>query len=266
MAGNSTYHSLQLKLERRFSSGLFLLGSYTLSKLLTTSNHVHETDLGGTGGRFSPYERHRAKSLSHDDVPQVLSIAFAYQLPFGPGKRFRSSNPVINRLTEGWGISVIQRASSGLPTIIDSGQCNVPGQLAASCVPALKDGANPFLVSKEGYDPGDGRPLLNAESFEPLSVFEGFGYTGAGPRVQNFRLFGYSNTNMSIYKDTHITEKVKFQLRFEMFNLWNQHIFTASGQFGESAFTTDIASPDFGMWNGAVTNPRNIQIGARLEF
>jgi hypothetical protein len=71
---------------------------------------------------------------------------------------------------------------------------------------------------------------------------------------------------MSIYKDTRISEKVKFQLRFEMFNLWNQHIFTASGQFGESAFTTDIASPDFGMWNGNVTNPRNIQIGARLEF
>jgi hypothetical protein len=142
----------------------------------------------------------------------------------------------------------------------------VPGQLAASCVPALREGANPFLVSKDGYDPGAGQPLLNADSFEPLAVFEGFGYTGAGPRVQNFRLFGYSNTNMSIYKDTRISEKVKFQLRFEMFNLWNQHIFTASGQFGESAFTTDIASPDFGMWNGNVTNPRNIQIGARLEF
>lgn len=266
MAGNSTYHSLQLKLERRFSSGMFLLGSYTLSKLLTTSNHVHETDLGGTGGRFSPYERHRAKSLSHDDVPQVLSVAFAYELPFGTGKRFRSSNPVINKLTEGWAISVIQRASSGVPTIIDSGQCNVPGQLAASCVPALKEGANPFLVSKDGYDPGDGRPLLNANSFEPLEVFENFGYTGAGPRVQNFRLFGFSNTNMSIYKDTRISEKVKLQLRFEMFNLWNQHIFTASGQFGESAFTTDIASPDFGMWNGTVTNPRNIQMGVRLEF
>jgi hypothetical protein len=266
MAGNSTYHSLQLKLERRFSSGMFLLGSYTLSKHLTTSNHVHETDLGGTGGRFSPYERHRAKSLSHDDVPQVLSVAFAYELPFGTGKRFRSGNPVVNKLTEGWAVSIIQRASSGLPTIIDSGQCNVPGQLAASCVPALREGANPFLVSKDGYDPGTGSPLLNADSFEPLGVFEGFGYTGAGPRVQNFRLFGYSNTNMSIYKDTRISEKVKFQLRFEMFNLWNQHIFTASGQFGESAFTTDIASPDFGMWNGNVTNPRNIQIGARLEF
>ena len=59
---------------------------------------------------------------------------------------------------------------------------------------------------------------------------------------------------------------MRFELRFEFFNLWNRHVFTDSGQFGSSAFVNDIAAPDFGFWNGAVTNPRNIQIGARLEF
>ena len=59
---------------------------------------------------------------------------------------------------------------------------------------------------------------------------------------------------------------MSFQLRAEFFNVWNQHIFTADGQFGSMAYTNDLASPEFGLWNGSVTTPRNIQVGARLEF
>ena len=266
MAGSSHYHSLQAKFERRFTTSLFVLGSYTLSKLITTSTHAHETDLGQAGGSLSPYERHRTMALAHDDVPQLFSLSMAYELPFGPGKRFNSSNSFVNRLTEGWAVSLIQRASSGTPVSIGSGQCNVPDQLRASCLPALREGADPFLVDKSDYDPGSGRPLLDVNAFEPLSAFESFGYTGAGSRVQNIRLYGYSNSNLSIYKDTRLAEQVNFQLRFEIFNLWNQHYFSTSGACCEQAFDTDISSPAFGMWNGAVSNPRNIQVAARIEF
>ncbi len=50
--------------------------------------------------------------------------------------------------------------------------------------------------------------------------------------------------------------------------MWNWHNFTAAGNdfHGRFAFDTDIASPDFGMWNGSVTDPRVIQVAARLEF
>ena len=104
-AGSSTFHSFQLKMEKRLSEGLFALGSYTLSKNLTTSFHAHEgalADRNGVSGVFSPYERHRGKSLAHDDVPHVLSVAWVYELPFGPTKRFRSDSGVLNRIIEGW--------------------------------------------------------------------------------------------------------------------------------------------------------------------
>jgi hypothetical protein len=140
----------------------------------------------------------------------------------------------------------------------------VPDQLRASCIPALKSGANPFSVSKGSFDPGHGVPLFNVDAFEPVSSFNF--YTGVGPRVSNIRMFGFSNTNFSLHKTTRIGEKLRFQLLAEFFNVWNQHIFTASGQFGSMAFTNDLASPDFGFWNGSVTKPRNIQVGARLEF
>ena len=105
------------------------------------------------------------------------------------------------------------------------------------------------------YTPGDGEPLLNRDAFERVESFNF--YTGVGPRVSNVRLYPYTNTNLSLYKTTRIAEKVRFELRFEFFNLWNQHIFTASGQFGSSAFENDIAEPRtsaFGM--ASVTDPR----------
>jgi hypothetical protein len=58
------------------------------------------------------------------------------------------------------------------------------------------------------------------------------------------------------------------QFRFEMFNMWNWHIFNAPGEEnnGLSAFDTDLASPTFGKWNGNVSDPRTMQISLRFEF
>jgi hypothetical protein len=49
--------------------------------------------------------------------------------------------------------------------------------------------------------------------------------------------------------------------------VWNWHNWNGeSTQWGGNAFNTDVASADFGMWNGSVTAPRVIQLAARLEF
>jgi hypothetical protein len=39
-----------------------------------------------------------------------------------------------------------------------------------------------------------------------------------------------------------------------------------AGSYNFSAFNTDVASPSFGMWNGTVSDPRNIQFGLKLLF
>ena len=77
--GNATYHSLQMKLEKQFSNGLFLLSSYTWSKTLT--------DASSTIGGFSTSARdqyNRAEALAFSDVPSRLVVAFNYELPIGP--------------------------------------------------------------------------------------------------------------------------------------------------------------------------------------
>jgi len=106
--------------------------------------------------------------------------------------------------------------------------------------------------------------LFNLAAFEPANSFNL--YFGSGSRITNLRGFGYHNEDFSLVKNTHITERVGFQIRAEAFNVFNWHIFSNTGQFGGSAITTDVASPTFGMWNGSVSDPRNLQIGAKLLF
>jgi hypothetical protein len=72
---------------------------------------------------------------------------------------------------------------------------------------------------------------------------------------------------MTLMKNTRVTEQVGIQFRAEFFNIWNWHIFNCSfACFGGSAIITDVAAPDFGMWNGTITPPRSIQFGMKVLF
>src|SRR5262249_30302360 len=142
-------------------------------------------------------------------------------------------------------------------------------QLSAMCLPALLPGASPFKQSIKDTDVLADR-YLNPDSFEPLNSSQL--YLGSGPRVQNFRQPAYSDFDFAVQKLVHLTERVTFQLRGDAFNVFNAHHFDTVGVsiqssgLGGSAFDTDLASPTFGMWNHAVTSPRNIQVSGRISF
>ena len=263
-AGSSIYHSFQLKAEKRYSHGIWLLGSYTDSKLLSTTDDVQVSSVGGAQGAvISPYQRNRNKSLSSEDIPQTLSIAAIYALPFGNGQRFANTGGVLDKLVSGWQISSVFRVSSGVPFYIRSSQCNVPNQFAAACIPALLPGTNPFAQSKSNFNPD--LPLLNAASFESANSFNF--YLGQGPRVSDIRSFGYHNQDFALSKTSRLTERASFEVRGEFFNMWNWHSFVCQ-QFcsGAQTFVNDVSSPSFGMWNGSVSAPRNIQLSMKVTF
>lgn len=264
--GSSSYHAFQLKAEHRFSKGLWALLSYTNSKLITNADFA-ESLLSPT--YFSPFERSRNRSLAIEDVPQALNIAYNYELPFGRGKAWLSQGGgLLNAVLGGWTFNGVYRVQSGIPFQISSSNCNVPSQFIDFCSPALLPGANPFLQSPTHFDPST--LVLNVNSFEPAAGFNF--YTGRGPRVQNFRQPGYSDFDIGLQKSVQISERFRFQLRGDAFNVFNAHHFNNVGTFiqsggsGGSAFNTDVASPDFGKWNGGVSSPRNIQVSGRISF
>jgi hypothetical protein len=273
-AGNSSYESFQLKVEKRFGHGLWMMTSYTHSKYISTNADIQANSTNWNGTEFSPYQRNRNKSLDLQDVPDTLSIALVYQLPFGKGKRFLSRSgfegAVLNKAVGGWQLTSIFRAQSAIPFSIYSSQCNIPGQFYMGCEPGLIPGSNPFAQSKGSFSPGGDQhqPLLNAAAFENGTNNGVFAFNpGQGPRVTNFRGFGFHNHDVSLEKTFSITERVKFQIRAEMFNLWNWHVFSQGTTWGQGgAFYNDLASPYFGEVTGAVTTPRNIQLGGKVTF
>jgi trimeric autotransporter adhesin len=222
----------------------------------------------GRSWYFSPFERSRDRSLALEDVPQVLNIAYSYELPFGRGKSWLNQGGLLDALVGGWTFNGVYRIQSGIPFQISSSRCNVPSQFVSYCSPAFLPGASLYLQSPTHFDPNE--PVLNIAAFEPADSFDF--YTGQGPRVQNFRQPGYSDFDIGLSKSVHITERFVLQLRGDAFNVFNAHHFNnvgvgiQSGGLGGTAFTTDVASPDFGKWNGTVTSARNIQVSGRISF
>jgi len=268
-AGYSSYHSFQVKAEKRVSHGFMFLASYTWSKFL--SSGIDQQFGSGSdqyAGLFSPYQRSRNKSLDAQDVPHTLSLTSLYELPMGKGHRFLgTSGGFTNRLVSGWQLNAIFRAQSGIPFFFRSTQCNIPSQFAMGCIPGVLKGANPFVTDFGGWDPNAG-PLLNKAAFENGlngGVFSF--YPGVGSRTTNIRQSPFHKLDMVLEKTTAITERVRFQIRGEFFNIFNWHFFTQGTTWGQGgAIVTDIGSPLFGTWTGAVTTPRNIQVAGRLTF
>lgn len=268
--GSSSYNSFQLRAEKRTTANSFVLVSYTFSKLLTTVDSTQPSnEVGVTSAVFSPHQQQRNWSLAAGDTPNTLAVTFVYHLPFGNGQRWLSnSHGFVNSLLGGWESSGVFHASSAPPFIFRSSACNVPAQFVASCVPGILPGANPFAQSESQFNPS--KPLFNIDAFQNPSNTNNFSfYLGDGSRVSNLRGFPYYNQDFALMKNISITERLKFQLRAEFFNLWNWHIFQAQGNsFSEntSAFSTDVGSPSFGLWNGSVTAPRTIQLAGRVTF
>ncbi len=253
--GWSNYDSLQLSIEERFSHGLFLLGNYTWSKTMTTTEFV-QTSTYYTG--ISPFQKNRNYNVARNDVPQMFNLSFGYDLPFGKVRKWLNQGGAVNRLVGGWQVSTILRLQDGAPMVFNSGYCNIPSQFAMGCYPGMLPGASAFSRSKSGFDPNSGlNPLFNVTSFQPVNTFN-FN-SGVGGPVSNIRGYGYHNQDIALIDNIAITERFHAQIRFEFYNAWNWHDLGGN-------FVTDISSPSFGDWNGGVSNPRTIQMGARFTF
>jgi len=236
------------------------VGSYTNEKWL--ANTVDVQGWTPNGGGISPYERQRDKHLVIADVPQTLSLSVVAELPVGAGKRFLNRGGVTNKVLGGWQASTIFRTNSGTPLPISSSLCNVPSQFAAGCIPAVLAGANPHAQSGS-FNPN--KPYLTAAAFEGQNGFNFF--TGSGSPVSNIRAPGFHNEDLGLEKTISISERVKFQINAQAFNVWNWHCFSRSNTWGTGgAFDTDLNSPDFGWITGLTSSPRVFQMGARLMF
>jgi len=115
---NSTYHSLQIELNKRFSRGFTVQSNYTWSKALGEEEGSGQEQLDSfRDGR----NRRLEKRLLSFHIPHVLRNSAIVELPFGPGQKFlNGGNGFISRLVEKWQFGVIYNHFAGSPLGLSS--------------------------------------------------------------------------------------------------------------------------------------------------
>ena len=114
-AGESSYNALQLKAEKRYAAGLYLLNSFTWSKAIdNASGHLEATN--GDNSRVNIRDLRNEKGPSGYDQPFNDTTSVIYDLPYGNGRRFGSNTPyAMQAILGGWQFSAIDTAASGMP-------------------------------------------------------------------------------------------------------------------------------------------------------
>ncbi|HWQ53601.1 MAG TPA: TonB-dependent receptor [Bryobacteraceae bacterium] len=248
--GNSTYHSLQVKGEKRMSMGLSWLAAYTWSKSLSDGN----IQAGGGPSGQTYYNRALEKSISTDDVPHAVAISFLYELPFGPGKKFFNRGGVIGKLAGGWTFTGIHQYSAGKPMVLSANNTlPVPSGGVGGLRPNVISGVE-RRADFSKFDPATDR-LINPAAFALPAAFS---FGTAARAYTDLRAFSFLNESWGVVKRTGITERVSMTFRAEFFNVFNRVVFAAPA--------ANISAANFGRVSAQANNPRQGQVALKLEF
>jgi len=296
--GESNYNALQVELRRRFSGGLLLQANYTFQKTLDDISPGNAGINSEDQTRVAPFLDNQNQHLDYGradfDQTHVFNLNAVYDLPFGKGKYFlNGGSGAVDRLVGGWQLGGILRINTGTPlTIADPrGTLNRVGRSAnQTAVTNLTNAQisdlvgvfnqngivyyiNPSVINSDGR----GAAAFGQPAF-PNEVFfdNGPGQFGTLARSTiNGPLF--TELDMSLTKSIRLTEKMRFQIRADAFNVLNHTNFLTGvltpglGLNGTSNTIFNVNSPTFGQITAANTIGgsglnRVIQVAGRFEF
>jgi hypothetical protein len=261
---DSIYHSLQVKVDKRFSHGGTVIASYTVSKLISdTNNEINWLgDAAPSWGDIDAYNLHNERSLDGFDVPQRFVLGYVLDLPFGRGKKFASGlSPVADKIVGGWGIDGIVTLQSGFPLNIGGGS----NALGNASIPE-SGGARVTRTGAESLTSGSTTARL-AEWFN-TSVFTNTTTLTRGndSRTEpDLRQDGEKNMDFALFKNTKFgpDQRLGLEFRGEFFNFFNHPQFSAPNT---SCCTSVANGGTFGLVNSQYNLPRLIQFGLRFTF
>ena len=253
--GKSSYDSLQIQLERRFTKGWQYIAAYTFSRTKDNGEGAFDNAGASASNFIEPFTNSRL------DFPHVFSFASIYEVPFGRGRQFGSDIPkALDLIIGGWQLNGIFRAQSGSPFDIRS------------------NGVTLDVTGDPYASTGTSNPFLNRTAFK--AVPNGANRFGTLAR-NSLRSPSTQQLNLGISKNFNFTETAKLQFKVDGFNLFN------TPQFSTPNTNCDADRQQFLNNNPATLNPayltcrdtnfgriqgtngytnRQFQFGLRLEF
>lgn len=250
--GASTYHALQMKVERRFSRGFSLLGSYTFSKLMddvspSTTGFPGETFEGGGYQDYTNRGKERAPATF--DTPHYLAINGVWEIPVGKGHGMFQQG-VFNAILGGWQLNGIATFQSGAPLQMG---------VATNTLNNYGGGQRPNWSGQDATLSGPASQRLNKYfDTSQFTLPAPYTYGNVGRLLGGLRSSGIRNLDASIFKNFTLHEKLRLQFRAESFNVANHP------QFGLP--NTTIGSTSAGVISTSANLPRNIQFALKLLF
>lgn len=253
--GDNNYNALQVDVKQQYSNGLLLGANYVWSHAL--GSILNETDQA-SGYTWYTWRNARLNyGPSPFDRRHVFNAYWTYDLPFGKGRRFLSSNALLDRVVGGWTIGGRETIASGHPFLLNGGRNTVnnltqagvrfgggftPAQLqkaistvsgSFSNVALIADIANIATITGSG---NTRQTQVKPELFSPASTP---GQYGDFVYLRNNGLYTF---DMSVNKDIRITEKVRVTLRLVALNFLNHPFFDVANSSPTSTTFGQITS------------------------
>ncbi|MBZ5667342.1 MAG: TonB-dependent receptor [Acidobacteriia bacterium] len=254
----SNYHGLQVKAQRRFSSGFGLSASYTFSRSIDNGSVTAQPTSASSAQPQNAFDFQAERGPSDFNATHRVVVSYIYELPFGKGKRFlNGSNPFLSRVLGGWQLNGITSAQTGSPftPVFSGADAAINAGSGGSVRPNII--GNPY----SGTDPsGATFHQSRTEWFNPAAYaipVNSFGNAGrnslTGP--------GFVNFDFSLFKSFQL-ERFKLEFRSEFFNVFNHT------NLGLPNSQVDAASggENPGQILNAAGNPRQVQFALKLLF
>ncbi|MBI4909050.1 MAG: carboxypeptidase regulatory-like domain-containing protein [Acidobacteria bacterium] len=245
---SSIYHSFQLKVEKRFGSGLSLLTAYTNAKLIDEFSII--SNVGRNANIQNIHDRRNERAVSSNDISQRFVTSAVYALPFGRGRSFGGGwNRMVDAVLGGWQMNGILTFQRGFP-------------LALTTTNSSNAGGNvlrPNNNGKSAQTSGDVKSRLT--QYFDKTVFSQpapFTFGNVGRTLPDVRAPGLRNLDYSLFKNFGVTERVAVQFRAESFNLTN------TATFGEP--NQNFTAVQFGQITGTSNIARQVQFGLKILF
>jgi hypothetical protein len=252
----STYHSLQVKVQKRFTGGASISAGYTYAKLISSTDTLTgwlESSDADVWGVSDPNNLSLEKSLSSNDVRNRLVVSYVYDIPVGRGKAIlpnisRAGDAVVG----GWGLEGITTFQTGWPIAFgENTNTNTP----------FGFGQRPTVVAGcNRKSRPSGKSVIQAEFNTACFAQTPIAQFGDSRNDAVVKGPGADNWDTSIFKSVSLTKdgRASLQFRAEFFNVWNRT------QFGLPNATQGGGS--FGVINSQANLPRLIQFAMRIKY
>jgi hypothetical protein len=257
----SNYNALQVHLEKRLSRGLQFGASYTYAHALDDASSASLGSLNNGDFRNQLYPQLEYGNADFD-VRQRFVVDYAYELPFGHGRKFAgNASGVLNGIIGNWQVSGITSAQTGNWFTITDSITNVSTSDGGGTVGFYE--VRPNVVGNPNGKPCIPGTLFNTCAFVDNSIFYTFGNAGRnivrGPGMQDW--------DFTLFKMFPIREQMHAEFRADFFNIWN-HVNPLLGPVGaisEEPTAVEFGTPQFGQ-AVAARDPRFIQLAAKFYF